>query len=205
MDFRYSLLYSLQAKMMKKMKGVSTNMHIKEYEEIKSECLDYLKGATIQLSEKEKENFEVADFGLDRIRELGLQLVVYINTDRYCAKELILLPRQTCPEHIHPPVNGSLGKEETFRCRKGTAYLYVPGPETKNPKAIIPDGYEAYLSVWNEIILQPGEQFTIQPNTPHWFQAGDHGAIVSEFSSTSTDENDIFKDPRIKRIPVITD
>jgi D-lyxose ketol-isomerase len=178
-------------------------MYLMEYEEIKFECLDYLTEAGIILSAREKEHFEVADFGLGRIRELGLQLIVYINTDRYCAKELILLPRQTCPEHIHPPVNGISGKEETFRCRKGTVFLYVAGVETKNPKAIIPEGYEAYLSVWSEVILQPGEQFTIPPNTPHWFQAGDHGAIVSEFSSTSTDENDIFIDPRINRIPVI--
>jgi D-lyxose ketol-isomerase len=28
-------------------------------------------------------------------------------------------------------------------------------------------------------------------------------AIVSEFSSTSRDEFDVFTDPRIKRIPVI--
>lgn len=49
--------------------------------------------------------------------------------------------------------------------------------------------------------LLPGEQFTIPPNTHHWFQAGEEGAIVSEFSSTSRDAFDIFTDPRIKRVP----
>ena len=34
-------------------------------------------------------------------------------------------------------------------------------------------------------------------------QAGPQGAVVSEFSSTSDDESDIFTDPHIKRIPVI--
>src|SRR5689334_9108934 len=111
------------------------NMDLKEYEEIKAECLEYLIEAGIVLSKREKELFEVADFGLGRIRELGLQLVVYVNTDRYCAKELILLPRQTCPEHRHPPVNGVSGKEETFRCRKGTVYLYVEGSRVNEPKA----------------------------------------------------------------------
>lgn len=179
-------------------------MNLKEYEDIKAECLEYLNEAGIVLSEVEEELFEVADFGLGQIRELGLQLVVYVNTDRYCAKELILLPRQTCPEHRHPPVNGTLGKEETFRCRKGTVYLYVEGSRVDKPKAIIPNQYEKYLTVWNEVILLPGEQFTMPPNTLHWFQAGDQGAIVSEFSSTSTDENDIFTDTRINRIPSIT-
>lgn len=53
-------------------------------------------------------------------------------------------------------------------------------------------------------MLKPGEQYTIPPHTAHWFQAGDEGAIVSEFSLTSTDENDFFIDPKINRIPVIT-
>ena len=37
------------------------------------------------------------------------------------------------------------------------------------------------------------------PNTKHWFQAGDSGAIISEFSTTSTDETDVFTDERIVR------
>jgi D-lyxose ketol-isomerase len=34
-------------------------------------------------------------------------------------------------------------------------------------------------------------------------QAGAEGAIVSEFSSTSRDEADIFTDPQIQRIPEV--
>lgn len=179
-------------------------MERQQYEFIREEALRVLQEAGIEITGQEKESFEVADFGLGRIRELGLQLVVYVNTDRYCAKELILLPRQTCPEHRHPPVNGAPGKEETFRCRKGTVYLYVPGVPSERPEAIVPSGYEEHLTVWHEVVLKPGEQYTILPDMPHWFQAGDEGAVVSEFSSTSTDENDIFTDPNIKRIPVIT-
>lgn len=39
----------------------------------------------------------------------------------------------------------------------------------------------------------------LAPKTCHWFQAGDEGAVVSEFSSTSYDEYDVFTDPRIDR------
>lgn len=59
--------------------------------------------------------------------------------------------------------------------------------------------------MWHEIELKPGEQYTIFPNILHWFQAGDEGAIVSEFSTTSRDEFDIFTDLDIKRYPVIED
>ena len=37
------------------------------------------------------------------------------------------------------------------------------------------------------------------PDTLHWFQAGVEGAIVSEFSTRSRDETDVFSDPRIVR------
>ena len=51
----------------------------------------------------------------------------------------------------------------------------------------------------DEIVLRPGEQWTIPPDTLHWFQAGDEGAVVSEFSTRSRDETDVFTDPRIVR------
>ncbi|MEJ7587447.1 MAG: hypothetical protein WKI04_07790 [Ferruginibacter sp.] len=41
------------------------------------------------------------------------------------------------------------------------------------------------------------------PDTLHWFRAGEEGAVVSEFSTRSTDEQDIFTDTRIKRFTLI--
>ncbi|HSG17164.1 MAG TPA: D-lyxose/D-mannose family sugar isomerase [Anaerolineae bacterium] len=157
----------------------------------------------IELTNEELHNIEVAEFGLGEVERTGLELVVYVNTDRYCAKELVLFPGQTCPEHRHPPVGDDPGKMETFRCRTGQVWLYVEGEPTQEPKAQVPEGSEDYYTVFHEIELNPGQQYTIPPNTLHWFQAGEHGAIVSEFSSTSRDEFDYFTDPRIKRIPEI--
>jgi len=138
-----------------------------------------LVGAGIVLTPHEREQIEIADFGLGRLDEIGLQIVVYVNTDRVCAKELVLFPHQRCPEHRHPPIEGQPGKEETFRVRRGAVHLHVEGA--------------------SEIVLEPGEQFTIPPNALHWFEAGDEGAIVSEFSTTSRDALDVFTDPRIVR------
>lgn len=162
---------------------------------------EFLGSAGIALTPEEKTNIEVADFNLGELEQTGLEIVVYVNTSRCCAKELVLFPRQTCPEHVHPPVAGEPGKEETFRCRKGEVYLYISGEPTPNPKAKPPKGRENTYTVWHEIILRPGEQYTLAPNTKHWFQAGDEGAIVSEFSTTSRDEADIFTDPDIVRCP----
>ncbi|MFW5976716.1 MAG: D-lyxose/D-mannose family sugar isomerase [Bacillota bacterium] len=167
---------------------------------IKKEALKLFTKAQIELTSEEKENIEIADFGLNDLKNTGLQIVTYVNTERYCAKEMVLLPGQTCPEHRHPPRNGEKGKKETFRCRYGRVYLYVEGKETKNPVVNPPVGDEKYYTVFNEIILNPGEQYTISPDTLHWFKGGKKGAVVSEFSSTSDDSSDIFTDPRINRL-----
>lgn len=177
----------------------------KKAEELKRKSKELLDKAGIVITEEEYKNMEVVEAGLGIPDEIGVQIIVYVNNERYCAKELILLPRQTCPEHKHPPISEkNPGKQETFRCRWGEIYLYVPGEPTNQPKAILKSRKE-YFTVWNEIILKPGDQYTIPPNTLHWFQAGDKGAIVSEFSSESIDELDLFTDPDIKRMPEIVD
>lgn len=163
----------------------------------------FLERAGIVLSAEEAENIEIAEFGLGDLERTGLQLVVYVNTMRCCAKELVLFPGQTCPEHRHPPIGGEDGKEETFRCRWGTVHLYVEGEPTPNPSAKPPADRAQHYTVWHEVTLKPGEQYTIMPNILHWFQAGDEGAVVSEFSTRSMDEFDVFTDPQIRRIPSI--
>lgn len=149
------------------------------------------------------EQIEIADLGLDEFETTGVSLVTYVNTDRYCSKEIVLFARQTCPEHRHPPVGNDPGKMETFRCRWGEVYLYVEGTPTSPIKATLPSAPQGAYNVFHEIVLRPGDQYTIPPNTLHWFQGGPDGAIVTEMSSTSRDESDIFTDPRIKRIPEV--
>lgn len=170
-----------------------------QYESARIRTLEYFEKAGIILTEGEKANIEVADFGLGDLENTGLELITYVNTKRCCAKELVLFPRQTCPEHRHPDVAGGPGKEETFRCRWGEVYLYVEGEPAASIMAEIPAGREDTYTVFHEIILRPGDQYTLMPNTRHWFQAGDQGAVVSEFSTTSRDEADIFTDSAIQR------
>ena len=162
---------------------------------------EILKKACISIRDDEFERMDVTDLGLGMPEKIGVQIIVYVNNDRYCAKEIVMLPRQIVPEHLHPPIpeKSYPGKMETFRCRWGEVYLYVEGEPTKNPKAEVPEERKKYFTVWHEIILKPGDQYTIPPNTKHWFQAGEEGAVVSEFSSPSYDEYDIFTDPEIDR------
>ena len=167
------------------------------YEKQVKAALEMYEKAGIILNEQEKQNIEVVDFEIGIVNEVGLQILTYINTERVCAKEMVLLPGQTCPEHKHVPTNGLPGKEETFRCRYGKVYLYVTGEgERDKISAKLP---KTDVSVFHEVILRPGEQYTIYPETWHWFQAGEDGAVISEFSTRSTDETDQFTDPRLVR------
>ena len=178
-------------------------MDARKFQAAQKRAQDVLSRAGIVLTPAEASQIEVADLGLNRLAEEGLELVTYINNDRYCAKELVLFPGQTCPEHRHPPVDGNPGKQETFRCRSGEVWLYVEGEPAPSIRAQVPEASRPYYTVFHEIALRPGEQYTIPPNTLHWFQGGPEGAVVSEFSSTSTDGNDIFTNPNIRRAPVI--
>src|SRR5437764_11652269 len=152
---------------------------IEQAQSVRARANEYLNRAGIVLTPEEAANIEVADMGLGELESTGLQLVVYVNTERVCAKELVLFPGQTCPEHRHPAADGRPGKEETFRCRRGAVHLHVEGHD--------------------ELVLRPGDQETIPPDTLHWFQAGPEGAVISEFSTQSRDELDVFSDPRIVR------
>jgi D-lyxose ketol-isomerase len=178
-------------------------MNKHEFAAAQDKAASILVKAGIILTPEERAGIEIADFGLNDLASQGLELVTYINTDRYCAKDLVLFPRQTCPEHKHPPVGTDPGKMETFRCRIGKVFLYVEGEANGPIQGNIPAASKDYYTVFHEIELNPGEQYTIAPNTLHWFQAGDEGAVVSEFSSRSRDELDIFTDTRIQRVPQI--
>jgi D-lyxose ketol-isomerase len=180
-------------------KSEDIEMTLNQVKEARARALTYFKKTNIVLTDEEISEIEVADFGINELEITGLEIVTYVNTERCCAKELVLFPRQTCPEHRHPNVNGDEGKEETFRCRWGEVYLYVEGEPTISINATLPKAYDGAYTVFHEIILKPGQQYTLAPNTLHWFQAGEEGSVISEFSTRSRDEKDIFTDVRIQR------
>ncbi|RAS59123.1 uncharacterized protein DUF1498 [Vibrio diazotrophicus] len=153
----------------------------------------------IFLTDQEIKNLEITDFGLGEFSKIGLTIHTYLNTNRCCAKELIMLPHQTCPEHAHPSSLTKLGKEETFRCRYGKISIFIQGTDTPKSSVSPPNNGERYYTVFHEVVLKRGEQLTLQPDTKHWFQAHGSGAVVSEFSTNSDDLTDVFTDIRINR------
>jgi D-lyxose ketol-isomerase len=107
----------------------------------------------IVLTPEERANIEIAEFGLDDLERQGLELITYVNNERYCAKELALFPNQTCPQHRHPPIGADPGKTETFRCRWGKVYVYVEGDPTERIACRVPRERENTYTVWHEVEL----------------------------------------------------
>ena len=79
--------------------------------ELQERIFQMLQKAGIVITPEEKKRIEIADLGLGDIKNCGLQVVVYENNDRYCAKELIQFPRQLCPEHRHPRIDANNKKK----------------------------------------------------------------------------------------------
>lgn len=149
--------------------------------------------------DEEIEAMEVLDMGLGNLDETGLQIVSMVETEAIAVKVLVLFPGQTFVEHRHPSLGDYAGKEETFRCQWGEIRLYIPGEATPKPKGAPPAGQEPYYTAQREILLYPGQQHTVPPNTWHWFQAGAGGGVVWSFSTRATDAQDEFQDPRVVR------
>jgi len=176
-----------------------------EQEAARERAAEMLERAGIVARQVELEQIEVADFGLGELDESGVQILTLVDAERIAVKVLVLFPYQTEPEHKHPRIGDYPGKEETIRCQWGELYLYVPGEPTSQPIAFPAAHRRHTYTVWHEHILHPGDQFTFQPNTPHWFQGGPEGAVVWTFSTKAIDVEDIFTDPDVRRKTVIMD
>ena len=169
-------------------------------EEAREKASKYFERANIYMKPEEIANMEIADLGLGRLEEFGIELYIYVNTKRCAAKEMVLFPGQICPEQIHPPFGDYPGKEETFRVRMGTLYLYTEGEPTSEIKAHIPEDKKNNFHVFHEIILEKGDQYTLEPNIAHWICGGPEGCVISEFSSYNRDDYDIYTDPEVVRM-----
>ena len=173
------------------------------YERARRRAGEMIQQAGILARPDELAAIEVADLGLSMLDAIGLQIMTLVNTPAIGAKVLVLLPGQVFAEHRHPPLGDYPGKEETFRCQWGELDLYVPGAPTAQPVAAPPAERARYFTAAHEIRLRPGEQYTVAPDTWHWFAAGPAGAVAWSFSPQATDAQDQFVDPQAVRRTVI--
>jgi D-lyxose ketol-isomerase len=161
-----------------------------------------IQNAGVRIKAEEIARISVADFGLSNLEEEGAQILTFFSTDRVSAKVIALFPKQTLPEHWHPPVENDPGKQETIRAVDGTLYICIPGQDTLE-SAAIPAGKEDVYTCRHEVVMKMGDQLILEPGTKHWFQAGEEGAVMYSFSTCARDALDKFTDPKVVRETVI--
>lgn len=164
----------------------------------KKKALEMINNSVIFITKKEKNSIEIADFGLSNPSVEGAQIITLVSTERVCLKIIILFNNQTIPEHIHAGFDDNPGKQETLRVISGKMYLYTPGENNMKVNRI-PRLTKNFYTVRHEISMLPGNQITLEPNTKHWLQAGNSGAIVYSVSSNARDDLDIFTNNNIVR------
>lgn len=109
-----------------------------EYRSAVEGTLALFAKAHIAVTEEEAASIEVADFGLSNLREIGLQLLVYVNTPRVCAKEMALFPGQTCPEHMHPRSRASRARRRPSAAAMASATSSSATPRMRSARRASP-------------------------------------------------------------------
>ena len=175
-----------------------------EHKDAQERAAAMIQDAGIRIKEEEIAKIRVADFGLSNLSVEGAQILTFSSTDRVSAKVIVLFPRQTLPEHWHPPVGDDPGKQEVIRVIDGTACFYIPGEDTLR-SAAVPAGKEDSYTCRHEVVMKEGDQLILEPGTKHWFQAGEEGAVMYSFSTCVRDALDRFTDPKVVRETVIVD
>jgi D-lyxose ketol-isomerase len=163
--------------------------------------LELIRKVDFPLTEADWAELKVNDFGLGDLRNEGFVFADLLRTDRVRVTLLILLPHQTLPEHLHPPYADEAGKEETLRCLWGETRIYVPG-DPNNPNIRVPQGKETWYTSRHEVVIRPGEQFSVSPGLAHWFQGGPEGAVNLAFQNRVNEDHNVFTDPQSTGCPI---
>ncbi len=167
-----------------------------DFDRAKKAALDRIRLSGFVLSPAEQERMTVLDFGLGNVMSEGLETAHYLSSERMDIKVCVLLRGQTVPQHLHPPYNGQMGKEETLRVLSGCLRLYLPG-EGASSEPHVPEGKHAFYTLRRELQLHPADQYTIAPNTWHWFQGGPDGAVVLAHYTKADDSFNQWTDPAV--------
>jgi len=111
-------------------------------------------------------------YGIPNFGRTGCVLIDCVNRE-YCKKILVQLPGQSHPYHFHRL------KEETFQVLWGEMYLDIDGEERR---------------------LRPGDTAVVLPGAWHKFRT-DRGCVVEEISTTHHNNDSVYKDPQINKMP----
>jgi len=151
-----------------------------------------------------EKNLFVTDFGLGRFSEVGMGGCYWVNDPRagYCGMELILLPNQMVPEHLHVKTEKAPARTQTAQIRYGKVYVYTDGPPTEKIWPKVPTIELNFITVRTEHEMERkvGQTIELPPMQKHWMVGAPEGAVITEYSTyADPDGSTKFTDPKAKR------
>ena len=176
-------------------------MSMPDKKPIQREYVDLLTHSGFPITDAELKAMAVNDFGLGNLHVEGFGFIDILRSARLRITLIALLPNQTLPQHVHPPYEGEQGKEETIRCLAGQTKVYIRG-KASNPDMLIPAGKDPFYTARQEIVLNPGEQYTVPPGIEHWFQGGPDGSVNICFQNRVDENQNRFWDPKSSGCPI---
>lgn len=138
------------------------------------------------MGENFRQDLWVSDYGLGEYARVGLAAIILLNDEegQYLGLDIFLLPDQMLAEHYHLATAKCPAKLEGWIVRNGISYVYGEGEPTQPIHAVIPESQQAHVTVYHEVVLQPGEATRLnRREARHWQFAGPEGAIISEVGS----------------------
>jgi D-lyxose ketol-isomerase len=165
-------------------------------------AMELLSRSNFSLSPTEVQAIRINDFGLNNLPTEGFAFVDLLRTERVRTTLMILLPNQALPQHKHPPYDSEPGKEESVRVIWGQFTVCIEGAPTPGVENLIPPGKEPYYTARKAVVLEPCMQFTVPPDTAHWFRAGPEGAVVLACQNRVDEERNLFYDPASNGCPI---
>ena len=116
-------------------------MNAQQLSTVREQAQDLIRKSGFVLSAEEQAELSINDFGLGDFAAEGFAFVDILRSERLRITVFVLLPRQSLPQHKHPPYDSEIGKEETLRALYGQTNIYIDG-DVNNPDLIIPAGKE---------------------------------------------------------------
>ncbi len=153
------------------------------------------------IGEAELKTLQTNDFGLNNFEHEGFVFTDLLRTPFVRMTLMVFLPGQTLPQHKHPPHEDSPGKEESVRTLWGQFKVYVEG-DSHRQDLVFPESKEPYYTARKETVLEVNEQFSVPPDTAHWFQAGPEGAVVLAVQNRVNEDYNQFYDPQSTGCPI---
>jgi D-lyxose ketol-isomerase len=160
-----------------------------------------IETAGFVLTEAERRSLAVDDFGLGNIAAEGFVFTDLFRSAKVRFTLFVLLPGQSLPEHYHPSYDGETGKEETLRVLHGETRINIPGT-VNNDEMHIPSGKSDFYKTRHEVRLTQGEQYTLDPPIPHWFQGGPEGSVNITIQNRVDETRNVFTDPDSTGCPI---